>query len=1103
LGHWYPTQGRTEVLAGQLKAFEQVAGRPAGDLAATVSSVADTLSRAVRTQGFPEYQVPQWLWLGSQYRLHAGAGGLVAAVAEAALAFLDKTVGRPLLDSDIQDLNWVLETTTRRLGELLDGADVGRHLSDVEISEINSRLATYADAAFDAAYVRERVAELVKDLSGFASAPLLKSVTQKIEALFAVAEDTSFAAKTARAALLYFADHFDTVSDSLGILGLLDDVYVVDLAYVVVEQHTRQLPLLVKLLKSYPYVASLALIGTPLRPLDLFAQYVGCLCLDSLFGEKELTLIVLREVGAFPLLAALFASIEAARRQAAIERERLVEWSVGQHLVMSDGPSTFKVVYLGQVSVGADKRLQVGVDQNGRMSIPLSLTPYLSAARSPHKRLSGGRDIGIWLKNRHADPFLNLTGASRERAGDQECVLLLGARARLDRFVHGIRPLAGDMGAAVGLVYVDAEGHQESIAGTATDAPFIFACSDPDIAHDLIRSPPPGVSGWSVIVDGARQMRALHASLTSDGNEHNPPICGFADLFDRETAGELETRSVAVLYLQDVDVQPPPSNDPEEGQDETERMLGRQGAHWNTVRRTHITPHRFLESVDAWIRRASELKGADPALQHLELLVSTFVRRAVSRPLIATEDNERLVDLGRAIAAQAHGLRTFSSMAAELHQIFADFTKGSYPAFERRAGIAAIAEEEGRGSTAIVCSSAAVAAECREEAQGDPRLDGVVWTNLEGVRFGPRYDRLLVPGWIDRQSMRELAGSGYSSLTEFLFYPFEKRWFDSTTSATARWERKIEVSTAATLRAVGKRLGAVNQDEDHTTGGTDTVQDVEEASDVPEFEKLEARSIESLYRSALHGRESQPIAKAQLVTFDEPGVHAFFPAGGKVIVLSGPAEPSPPPNRQGQAEKLLYRSVSSLEPGWLLAIPLGGDRDLVDAKADQFLATPADTRRTAGIWRVAIRRFIDRTGLDVAAFAHELQRLGISRHPMTIRSWISGSSTVAPRGYREVLPTLVAVTKDSEMDSALQEILQSIDLIYRARQRAADHIVADLFSGEIDLHASEIRVEHEGAAIRYALHRVKDVGDICDMPHEILGRLRGLSPSEVPAEPSL
>lgn len=1103
MGHWYPTQGRTEVLAGDLKAFEQVAGRPARDLAATVSSVADSLSRAVRTPSFPEHQVPQWLWLGSQYRLHAGVGGHVAAVAEAALAFLDRTVRKPLLDSDVQDLNWVLETTTKRLGELLNGTDVGRHLSEAEISEIKRRLATYADAAFDATHVRERVAELVKDLSGFANAPLLKSVTQKIEALFAVADDASIAAQTARAALLYFADHFDTVSDSFGILGLLDDVYVVDLAYVVVEQHTRQLPLLIKLLKSYPYVASLALIGTPLRPLDLFAQYVGCLCLDSLFGEKELTLIVLREVGAFPLLAALFASIEAARRQAAIERERLAEWRVGQHLIVSDAPSTFKVVYLGQVLVGAERRLQIGVDQNGRMSIPLSLSPYLSAARTPHKRLSGGRDVSVWLKNRHADPFLNLTGASRERAGEQECILLLGARARLDRFARGIRPLAGEMGAAVGLVYVDGEGGQESIAGTATDTPFIYACGDPDIAYELIRSPPPGVSGWRVIVDGARQMRALHASLTSDGHENNPPICGFADLFDRETAGELERRAVAVLYLQDVDVQPPPSSDPVEAADETERMVGRQGAHWNTVHRTHITPHTFLESVDAWIRRASELKGADHALQNLELLVSAFMRRAVSRPLITTEDNERLVDLGRAIAAQAHGLRAFSSMAAELHQVFTDFTKGSYPAFERRASITAIAEQEGHGSTAIVCSSAAVAASCREEAQSDPRLDGVVWTNLEGVRFGPRYGRLLVPGWIDRQSMRELAGSGYSSLTEFLFYPFEKRWFDSTTSATARWERRIEVSTAATLRAVEKRLGAVSQDGDDRTGGIDTVEDVEEASDVPEFEKLEARSIESLYRAALHGRESHPIAKAQLVTFDQPGVHAFFPAGGKVIVLSGPAEPSPALERQGQAEKLLYRSVSSLESGWLLAIPLGGDRDLVDAKADQFLPTPADTRRTAGIWRVAIRKYMDRASLDVAAFARELKRSGVNRHPMTIRSWISGSSTVAPRGYREVLPILVAITKDHEMGRALQEILQSIDLIYRARQRAADHIVADLFSGDIDLRASEIRVEHEGAALRYALHRVKDVGDICDMPHEILGRLRGAGPSEGAAELSL
>jgi hypothetical protein len=633
LGHWYPTQKRAEVLAAELKALGQIGATPAVDPAATVAVVSATLSRAARTPTFPTRQLHQWLWIGSQYRLHAAAGGPIAAAAASALAFLDKWVSRSAAESDVQDLNWVLETTIKSVGELLDESESGRHLSQAEINEIESRLASYGEAPFDLASVRERVAALIAELAGFSTSPLLKSITLKIEALFAAVEGDSFAARTARSALLYFAEHQDAVSDSYGFLGLLDDVYVIDLAYAAVEQQTRCLPLLMELLRAYPYVADLALTGTPSRPLDLYGQYVCCAALDSLYQAVRPAMVVVREVGAFPLLAALFAAVEAARRQASVDRKRLAEWTVGQDVVVSDGSSTFKVVYLGEIEVGAERRFRLGVDQQGRLTAPLSLAPYMAVAPTPHKRLSGGREFGDWLKNRHVDPFVNLTGTSRMRAGEQECILLLGPRAKLDRFASTIRPLAGDMGATVGVVYVT-ENRQENIGATATDTPFVYACSDADTAHDLIRNPPPQVASWRVIVDGARQMRALHASLTSDGGEPVPPMCAFVELFDRETSADLLSRGVECLYLQDLDVQPPPTGCPAATEDATDRMLSRQGAHWNTVHQIHTAPHEFLELVDAWMVRANQRKGIDSGLQNLELLVSAFMRgrcRVLSR----------------------------------------------------------------------------------------------------------------------------------------------------------------------------------------------------------------------------------------------------------------------------------------------------------------------------------------------------------------------------------------------------------------------------------------------------------------------------------------
>lgn len=1106
LGHWYPTQKRAEVLATELKALEQIALRPAEDPAATIAVVSATLSSATRTPDFPARQLHQWLWIGSQYRQHAAAGGAVAAAAAAGLAFLDRRVGRPLVETDVQDLNWVLETTIKTVCDLLDAHAVGRHLSPAEVAEIEKRLAVYFNASFDHADVRNRLVLPMAELASFSTSPLLKNITDKIEALFAAAGADTFAAQTARSALLYFAEHQDTVSDTYGFLGLLDDVYVIDLAYAAVEQQTRCLPLLMGLLQSYPYVADLALIGTPARPLDLYSQYVCCVLLDALYEAVRPSMIVVREAGPFVLLATLFAAVEAARRQANLDRERLTEWSLGQHIVVSDGVSAFKVVYLGETEVGAERRFRLGVDKRASLTAPLSLAPYMAATPTPHKRLSSGRDFGEWLKGRHADPLVNLTGTAKVRAGNQECVLLLGPRSKLDRYGASIRPLGNDMGATVGLRYVT-DDRQENIGATATDAPFIYVCSDPDTAHDLIRSPPSEVRSWRVIVDGARQMRALYASLTSDGGEPPPPMCAVVELFDREASAALLHRGFGVWYLEDLDVQPPPTGRPAETDDAVERMLARQGAHRNAVQRVHAAPHEFLEAVDAWIVRASEVNATDSSLQNLELLVSAFMRAALSRPLVSSDSDKNLRGLGRAIAMQAAGLRNFSPLAAELHEIFAPLTRDAFPVFERRNALAAIAETADGEATVVVCRSAAVAAACREDARRDPKLSRMIWTNLEGVRAGAPYDRIVVPGWLDRLSMRELAGGGYGGRLDFLFYPFELRWFERTTAASAKWERRIEASTIQSLSGLADRLHASGRQSglwsDLTSqrlapsrismGLDDSSIDEYNA---PEFEKLEARSVEAVRRAVFQGREHQPTAKAQLIMFEYPGAYAFLPAGGKVIVLATPTGSAVEARPTGNAEKVLFRSVASLEQGCLLAFPVGGDRDLVDVRADRFLERPADVRKTASTWKVAFRRYMDRTGYDVSTTARRLAQAGVKRHTATIRSWASTTSTVAPRGYREVLPVMAKLTGDTELLASLSKVLQAIDLIYRARAKSAESIVADLFAGGIDLEASELSVEHGGSVLRYALHRVQSVGGICDVPHDVVGRLRALAFSD-------
>lgn len=1106
LGHWYPAQSRIDAIAGELRALETFALQPAEDIASTVGVVSATLSEAARAEDFPERQLVQWTWLGAQYRLHAGEGGPVAGAAGAALAFLAKRVGRSLTADIVPDLNWVLETTVQTLWGLLPSAGAAGFLSASELAAIEIRLGELADQPFDEDVVRAGCAKPLAELALFARTPQLQALPAKVEGLFTAARRSGEGSRTARAALLYVAETADVVRDTEGFLGLLDDAYVIDLAFAAAEQQTRCLPILHGLLADYPYVGDLALVGDPSAPLDLYAQYVVCAALDSLRDGAAPTMLVTRESGPFPLLAAFFAAVGSARAEAKLDRERLENWPAGQAIVISDGPTKFKAVFLGEVRIGSSRRFQLAMDKSAKLTVPIDLAPYISAAKAPHKRLSSGKVLGEWLKHRHVDPLSNLTGAARRRDGEQTGILLVGSRSKLDAFAGCPRPLGSDIGAAVGLKYA-VGGRFEAMGGTVTDTPYIYACSDADTAYELIRNPPAHVRDWRVVVDGAKAMKALHAHLTTDGAGVLPPMCAIVELHDRETAWDLLRKKFTVWYLEDHDVRPP-SSAHEAGLDADgfARVLGRQSFHWHAVQRRHALPHEFLGAVADWMTKAADARS-EGSLQSLELLVSQFMRSAIARP-IPTEDSTRaLQELARRVAMQAAMLRHYSALAGELHALFAPLQEETLPSTDRRAAISMVVGPTAGSRTAVVCRSLQIASACAEAVRSDEILNRVTWTNLDGIRAGAPFDRIVVPGWLDRLSMRELSNNGYAASLELLLHPFEARWLERTTAGGQRWERRIEAGTVEALAEVASRLRKRGREarlwREQTLGRLSSSlpskdqQDEELAAaegDAPEFEKLETRSIAAMHSSLFKGREHQPVVQAQLVLFDEPGRHAFLRAGGKVIVLEGPELHRSVGSAAGAAEKMLYRNVDALEPGWLLAIPVGGDRDLIDARADQFINGADRVRSLAATWKTAVRKYMERHRLEPPVVARRLREAGVARDAATIRSWTSASATIAPRGYREVIPVIGRLTGDPTLKANEQQVLQAIDLIYRARARAADAIVAELFAGEIDLDATELRFDLNGSVIRYGLHRIQSVDGLCNVPADVIGKVRTFLP---------
>lgn len=1067
--------------------------------------ISEELLRAQGRVDFPTRQIPQWVWIASQYRLCADEKPQVAAKAGASLQFLSQKLQDDRLgEEDLQDLNWVLESTVRTLAQEVGPADLRGCLDQAELEHIENRLSQFDDSQpFDVATIRNAVERQVQLLKQFGGVEDLISLQAKIEALFTSATRPGPETASARAALKYLAEEEDVVCDRSGVLGLVDDIYVIEWAYAAVESQTLCLPLLQAMLRRWSFIGSSMLGNDGKEPLDRYAQYVACSALFTLFGPTPGCLVV-RDPGAFPIIAAVASGLELARLQVERFEEEIELWQDGDPVTISDGTDVFRAVFGGYIRLGERNRYRLHVRDSGTITVGEEVLPYLSRSSRTYKRLSKGQEISIWLKDRHVDPLTNLTGAGRRRPQFQEAVLLVGPKWKLDEYLDCLHPLGCAPTALLGVKWIDGQHQTVDIGATSTDRPLIYSCADAATACEVIAEPPSHVVGWKIIVDGARIGRTLYAALATGDRLGAASLCVVAELAEREATAELMAQGLRGLwYLEDQDVSVPKMHlgGRRAGSNSLVRFIDRQSNHWSTIQSFHLTGDPFLENLAACIQERASGDEEQPAMQTLDYGVANFLRQATSRPLSLNGQPAELLRLATTIGAQASVLSSYNDTAARFRDLFRKFIDSGGLVGDRKESLVEIASTAPAEETiAVICRSSSIAEQCRNDSVGDPALGRLDWINLEALRRKAPYDRVLVPGWLDRHAMREIATNGYGAKTELVLFPFEKAWFDNVLAAARRWEKRLESDTIATLREVATGLGG--QQIDAPRWQEQTKKRLEELvgplgsepDDRSHADLLEERSIDALARSIPAGSAGQLTSKAQLILFEEPGAYVLLPPHGRTIVLQSPGEEISTTSTKGaDAERQLFRNVSDLEPGMILALAETTDRDLIDARADGFLPNALKTRELAGLWKLALKRRFETGADDPSSFSRKMAAAGEARDPTTIRSWVSDTKSVAPRNYRHVVPLLAQLTGEESLVGRLSEVLASIDLLYRARTRAAEALLKEIFSGEIDLDAPHLRVKLSDRELSFALHRVRRCAGIRDVPVDRIGRLGSFS----------
>lgn len=1090
--YWYPSNTRLAALQRDLSTRgRQLLRSEIWTSGEFVPLVLKAILRSNAAAGFPTHQIARWIWVALQFHSTKDLDPATEDFLRGSLVSLTMLLAKSALsEADVKDITWVLDAATNFLTK---HAVLDQEQKEDESAKILLELENDASLGiFDAETVEKALAQRNEELKALSASPNFTTIGEKLAALLELAFSKSAAAQLAQKSLLAISERNLAANEIDRPLDILRDVHIIEAAYSAATGLTPQLSLLNKFQQQLPFVAALPILGTPPRPLDRYTQYVVYICLHILL-HRSASLLVVRNSGVHTVIASIVAAIEAMMRETEFTSSDVKKWTKNQAVTISDGTRTFRANYIGAVELSGKKKFWLGVRESGAITVDEGILPFIATAPEPHKSLSLGNDIQTWLKERHPDPLVFLTGSSRRRLMRQDGILLLAPKNKFDEYIGCLHPLGASSAALLGLTYVSSNFEFENLNGTTVETPKIYVCSDSNVAVDLIREPPEHIARWRVVVDGAKSGAALLAAFPNLDRSNAKSICVVGELHEREASCEIIDRGTSALFLDHSQVEIPSrsfdvSTLP---QDAASKNLACQSNQSKVAIEFHSVNDSFLEELSLIIRgRTRRSDEGHLETTSLDLQLSDFLKKAISRPIRSDSAKRTLNLAAQRILEQASMDRQYDDGADRIYALFDSYLKSNNAGFDRSDALRGVIESaETTETVAVLCRSENIARECDNRLPPNFALRNVEWVTIQKLRkLAPR-DRVIVPGWLDRFAMRELSNSGYGRRLDFILLPFERAWLSSTLQANDRFEKQL---SSRGLKLFGDLAGDLKIDVRPPAEpplGEATAKNLADGSDVTDIEKVEARAVDTLLRSVAQPKEGQATANAQLVLFEEAGSYAYLPPTGKVIVL--PEHEAPLDERKleaGLAEQLLFRGVDDLASGMVLALPVETDRDLVDARADLFLTDAVHVRSSAAIWKDAIRRHIANDPVGHIRFAERLTEAGRSRQASTVRSWISQSATVAPSNYRQLIPLIARLTSDAELQLNFKEVMQSVDQIYRAKSRAAAAIVRELFSGVIDKEQDELVFDLNGHQVKYQLRRVKSLAGIRKVPVELIGR---------------
>lgn len=831
---------------------------------------------------------------------------------------------------------------------------------------------------------------------------------------------TSASYSVARAGLRYVTECDDVISDSLGLVGFLDDNFIVQQAVDFIHGGREPwLPLIEETFASWPFLYRLIWqqdgVSTPISEFLALNSSLLCPALRR-FQVNKCAIIGLPQLGPIPALLALISSLGAILNESLDNGEGL-SYQIGQRVKVDNSAirtfAGFKEHGAVQLFGLARERTKGGHTTSSVEWLPVSdlhrLCP-IDEKFVPRGRFATtiGKSDGI------VPPLERVTGRIQGTGVVESApqTILVAPVTESKSYVESLAIFGAPVCEILPVGYLSRSGEVEVWGGRSSSTrPALLIVPDLDRACEYFEDNKDRVGSVIVQTDGANLNRAASLSRLKSQGAHLTVVQKSSELplerGDGDAVLQWSEEDLKALSWPDVGG----VGDAYSSVSGFERRLQRSCNHELKVQT--IVLREVSEAYEAIELFKVEARPDDPALvrEHLSLMWSCFTALmrlpvALQKAPMSLQHIEAKLQLLRqslqgvcpfnrnAAVALSMAIESIVALKGTLYEtnpkekFIRDILIG-----DRKARLVSASSSVGE----LVCSGLSL-------ATGDGETD---------IHY-------VFPGWLSRTRMRQAVERPLLNPATLVLYGIETRWYHS---AVQEW-REERVRRRENFKAQGilpeKFVEALtNQSADSHTVSPD-----------PNVE----------YEAILEDQRMRQVLRAvgqDIGVQDTSAVPVIFENGWALLTsnyVCRVVAPSLSDNKDESFLKLDEKVVDDLVAGDRVLFVEGSSRDVLRDAVDVDLAP--EKRTLATLWRKALLEYVSACNLSPADVHNRLFEGGISVSTHAVRNWLEDDSMTAPLHYRRDIPIIAAITGDRELLQKLDKCIEAVSVVRSAHLKA-------------------------------------------------------------------